>query len=63
MAALGITLGISITGGALSGFVCSRFGNLEELFDDKQHFLHAEYDSVVEVELGANPVTQTDREN
>lgn len=57
MAALGITLGISITGGALTGFLCSRFGNLEELFDDKQHFLHAEYDLAVEVEMAGNPVT------
>jgi len=31
--ALGITLAISISGGALSGFIASRFGKIEELFD------------------------------
>jgi len=49
MAALGTTLAISLIGGALTGYIASRFGNLEYLFDDKEHFCHAEYDAVVEV--------------
>ena len=48
LAALGITLGLSIGGGAISGFLASRFGQLEVLFDDKDHWLHANYIEVVE---------------
>lgn len=50
MAALGISLLTSIVGGAISGFICSKFSKLTELFDDKQHWLECEYDKVVEVE-------------
>ena len=49
MAALGCTLALAISGGAISGFICSKFGSLEFLFDDKEHFCHAEYDQVVSV--------------
>jgi len=41
---LGHTLVIAIVGGAISGFVASRFGKLEELFDDTQNFAHVEFD-------------------
>ena len=50
MAALGVSLLTSILGGAISGFICSKFSKLAELFDDKQHWLECEYDKVVEVE-------------
>lgn len=43
LAALGITLAISITSGILGGFLASRCGKLDELFDDSEHFEHAEY--------------------
>jgi len=45
LAALGITLAFSIVGGSISGFVASKFGKLEELFDDTQHFAHVEFDA------------------
>ena len=44
MAALGCTLGISILGGLLSGCLASRFGAIDKLFDDKEHFEEVEYD-------------------
>lgn len=46
--ALGITLAISISGGAISGFVASRFGKIEELFDDEEHFKNPGYIEVVD---------------
>ena len=46
--ALGITLAISISGGALSGFIASRFGKIEELFDDEEHFKNPGYIEVVD---------------
>ena len=48
MAALGITLCFSIGGGVISGFISSRFQAVEYLFDDKEHFAHANYIEVVE---------------
>merc|ERR1712242_574127 len=44
LAALGLTLAFSIVGGSISGFIASKFGKLEELFDDTQHFAHVEFD-------------------
>jgi len=44
LAVLGITLVFAIVGGAFSGFVASKFGKLEELFDDRQNFAHVEFD-------------------
>lgn len=44
LAALGCTLGISIIGGLISGFLASRFGAVDLLFDDKEHFEEVEYD-------------------
>lgn len=39
IAALAVTLGISIGGGIISGFIASRFGNsVESVFDDKEHW-------------------------
>ena len=65
MAALGITLGISIGGGLISGLIAGklmeRCSKLEELFDDKLHFLHAEYDAVVDVENVQAVPQATDR--
>jgi len=46
--ALGITLGFAIGGGVISGFIASRFGKVEELFDDEEHFLHPGYVEVIE---------------
>jgi len=46
--ALGITLAIAISGGAISGFVASRFGKIEELFDDEEHFKSPGYIEVVD---------------
>ena len=46
--ALGITLGISIGGGAISGFIASRFGKIEKLFDDEEHFSNPGYVEVVD---------------
>lgn len=42
-AALCITLAIAIVGGIIAGFLASRCGKLEHLFDDQEHFEHAEY--------------------
>lgn len=36
--ALGITLAFAIGGGVISGFISSRFGKVDELFDDEEHF-------------------------
>jgi len=44
LAVLGITLVFAIVGGSVSGLVASQFGKLEELFDDRQHFAHVEFD-------------------
>lgn len=44
LAALGCTLAISIGGGVISGFLVSRCGHVESLFDDKEHFDEVEYD-------------------
>ena len=41
--ALGITLAFAIIGGIIGGFLASRCGKLETLFDDTEHFEHAEY--------------------
>ena len=46
--ALGITLSFSIGGGIISGFIASRFGKVDELFDDNEHFLHPGYVEVIE---------------
>ena len=43
LAALGITLAFAIIGGIIGGFLASRCGKLEILFDDTEHFEHAEY--------------------
>ena len=47
LAALGCTLSIAIVGGALSGFISSRFGKIERLFDDMEHFEEVQYDYIV----------------
>lgn len=44
LAVLGITLVLAIAGGAISGFIASRFGKLEELFDDHENFAHVQFD-------------------
>jgi len=46
LAVLGITLAFAIIGGAISGFIASRFGKLEELFDDRENFAEVEFDVV-----------------
>ncbi len=47
--ALGITLSFAIVGGVISGFLASRFGKIEELFDDEEHFHSPGYIEVEEV--------------
>jgi len=44
--ALIITLSISIAGGAFSGFIASKVGDLKDdaIFDDKAHFMHVPED-------------------
>lgn len=51
LAALGISLGIAMSGGAFSGFIASRFAKVEYLFDDKEHFAHVDYSEVHAVEM------------
>ena len=41
---MGVTIGIAIITGAFSGFICSKFGRVELLFDDKDHFHGCEFD-------------------
>ena len=60
LAALGITLGISIGGGIISGFIASKCGHPEDLFDDKAHFMHVEYVETQAVEMATVPAG-TDR--
>ena len=52
LAALGISLGISIGGGIISGFIASRFQGPDELFDDQEHFAHCDYTEVIGEEVG-----------
>jgi len=47
-AALGITLAISISSGALSGFIASKVGSVETYFTDDNHWEELEYDIVDE---------------
>lgn len=51
LAALGITLGISISSGAFCGWLVSKMSGVDEVFDDKANFDHVEYelDSAMEV--------------
>lgn len=49
LAALGVTLVISLAGGAFSGLIASVFFPVEELFDDKEHFREVEYPEEVEI--------------
>jgi len=51
IAALAITLFFAISGGIFSGFVASRFGKLDELFDDRENFMHVEYPDKEEEEV------------
>jgi ammonium transporter Rh len=46
LAALGITLAISISSGALSGFIASKVGNVDTYFTDDEHWGELEYDIV-----------------
>merc|ERR1719195_1710965 len=45
LAVLGLTLVFAIAGGAISGFVASRFGKLEVLFDDTENFIHVDFET------------------
>ena len=56
--ALVITLAISICGGAISGFVASRFGKIEELFDDEEHFKNPGYIEVVDEDDNGREMNQ-----
>jgi hypothetical protein len=40
-----VTLGLSIGGGALSGFLCSKIGTLEKVFEDEPHWDELAHDS------------------
>ena len=48
--ALGVTLGISLLGGAFSGFIASRAGSLNHFFDDEEHWYECRYDMPLEVD-------------
>lgn len=50
LGALFVTLAISLSGGAITGFITSRCCSVEELFDDKEHFHEVEYEGVSEDE-------------
>lgn len=52
MAALGVSLGLAIMGGAFSGFCASRIGHrVEHLFDDEEHWHACAYDVPLEEEF------------
>jgi len=40
---MAITLGISVIGGLVGGFLASRLPDPEILFDDQAHFNHVEF--------------------
>jgi ammonium transporter Rh len=44
LAALGVSLTISILGGIISGFLVSRCANPEKYFDDQEHFHECDYE-------------------
>ena len=48
LCALGVTLGISLLGGAFSGFIASRAGSPEFFFDDEQHWAECRFDVELE---------------
>lgn len=51
MAALGVTLGLALMGGAFSGFCASRVGyEVQNLFDDEEHWHNCAYDVPLEEE-------------
>lgn len=58
IAALGVTLGLSIGGGALSGFIVSNCCEIQHLFDDEEHFHEVYYDDPLEeiLEIGKTEV-------
>ena len=48
LAALGVTLALSIVGGLLSGFIVSRGCKAGNFFDDEEHFHEVLYDIALE---------------
>ena len=59
IAALAISLGIALLGGAFSGFVASRVGRkVQHLFDDEEHWHGCAYDIPLEEEEEENHVAQ-----
>lgn len=43
---LGITLAIALSTGALTGFIASKFGSVEGVYHDKEHWDHVDKDEV-----------------
>ena len=62
LATLGITLVISIAGGAFSGLVASCFCPPEELFDDTEHFRECEPPDMDEDHRATELATNTERD-
>ena len=48
IAALGVTLVLSITGGLLCGFIVSNCCAIDNFFDDEEHFREVEFDIPLE---------------
>lgn len=46
LAALGVTLAISISSGALAGFLASKVSHVDDFFEDDEHWDECEYDVV-----------------
>jgi len=48
LCALGVTLGISLLGGAFSGFIASRCSPVDHFFDDEDHWRECAFDFPLE---------------
>lgn len=46
LAALGVTLAIAISSGALGGFLASKVSHVDDYFEDGEHWDELEYDIV-----------------
>ena len=61
LAALGVTLGLSILGGAASGFLVSNCCVPNHLFDDEEHFEEVEFDVPLE-DVAGDRKTEAEKE-
>lgn len=61
MATLATTLGIAISGGLVTGWLASKIGRTPQLlFEDKEHWMHVEYDWEVAKEEKKTPEDKPD---